>query len=177
MKIKQKEQTVIMSALIFGLIFIAYRFIFSPALFSFAELYKKENQFKEGIKRNIDIIKNRQTITENYNLLFEKYRLEGDEESELLRTEQELDRISRSSQLKISKIQSFEPKEMRDYKQFTFLIDCNGDLNQVGNFVYNLSRSSMLFDVNRIRIQPLGTSPSMLRATITISRTGFPDIK
>ena len=177
MKIKQNEQTLILTAFIAVVLFFAYHFIFGPMFTNYKKLYEKEDLYKSKIESNINIIKNRDVITENYNLLFEKYMLTGDDEDELLKTEQEIDQISRARKLQITKIQSAPVKELPEYKQFHFQIECYGSLSQIGSFIFYLSKSPMLFNVHRIKIQPAGTQTDSLRASIMISRIGFPSLE
>ncbi|MBN1521169.1 MAG: hypothetical protein JW928_01445 [Candidatus Aureabacteria bacterium] len=175
MKLKPKEQTVILLALVLLVVFLIYSYIFNPIFNQYTKLYEQENLYKSKIESNIDIIKNSEIITNNYKIIFEKYKITGYDEEELLKTKQEIEEISRSRRLTITKIQDYPVKDMPDYKQFQFQVECNGTLDQITSFIYYLGRSPMLFDISRLKIQPVGTQSDDLRANITISRIGFPD--
>ena len=158
------------------IIIFFYRFLVAPVFLKYKKLHVEEIELLSEIENNITILKNSDAITQNYSLLFETYKLVGDDDEELLKTKEEIEKISQSERLKITKSQHSPVTETPEYKQFNIYIECSGSLNQLGSFIFSLSESSMLFNIQRIKIQPEGTRNDKLRAMINLSRIGFPEI-
>ena len=176
MKTKQRNQKAVLLVLVFLIIYLIYEFILGPVLIKYKKLYSEEKEMQSRIESNITIMKNRNIIEKNYDSLFKTYKLTGDDDEENLKTKQEIESISRTKNLKINKIDDAPIKIHPDYKEFSIRIECAGTLNQIQEFIFYLSKSPFLFNVEKIRIQSESSTSTgdSLRAAINISRIGVP---
>ena len=175
MKLDSQKQSLLFVALIVLGSLLLYHMLFSPFFEKYKDLYEEENSLNVNIKQNVSIIQNAGTIREKYNRMFEKYKLTGDDDEELLKTKQEIDLISRARNLKVTKIQDTPVKESVEYKEFPVQISCVGSLDQIMSFIYYLSESTMLFQVEKVKITPESARNNNLHAFISLSRIGFPE--
>jgi Tfp pilus assembly protein PilO len=174
-KLGAKENFIILLALLVLSEFLFFDFALEPMYTKYKNFYKSESELKSKIATNIALLQKKEDIRQSHSVLFEKYKVAGFDEEELLKTKEEIERISSETGLKITKIQDIPLKQATEYKQFNFQMECNGKLDHIGKFVFQLSKSSMLLNVVKMKIQPESYKSDKLNLYITISRTGFPE--
>ncbi len=154
-QLSKRERLVLYVAVIFVSISLLDRLLIYPVYSKIDSLNKEINQKETGISRHLRILEQKERIlseAKNYAPFLRKPKSEEEEMTVFLK---EIESISNKSSLYIIDMKPAGSKEEKNnIKRFTVNLSCEGQMEQIMDFMYNIENSDELLMIERYQLNP-----------------------
>lgn len=175
MELKKRE--FILGYVIVGLVAIGAvsKFLFGPFASKLAVIDRSVVVQEAKLKKGITLIERKEEINKEYEKYASFFSLTGTSEEEaVVAVLKEVEKISRDSGLTIVDMKpQKETKADKFSRQYNLSIKAEGDMEQLVDFLYSLSSSSLLLSVEKMVLSPKTEGSSDLNITLTVGGIVF----
>ncbi|MCM8800549.1 MAG: type 4a pilus biogenesis protein PilO [Candidatus Omnitrophica bacterium] len=162
------------TAVFFVALTLLDRLVIFP-IFSRLNALDKEIQEKEAIiKKNLRLLAQKERIiaeSNKYSGFLGPLRSEEEEITSLLK---EVETLANKSGIYISEMRPAGIKESDTTKRYQLNLSCEGSMEQIAEFMYNIEGSYKLLVIERYQINPKAKESIITRCNITISKIILP---
>ncbi len=171
LQLSKRERLVLYVAVAFVSISLLDRMLIYPVYSKIDSLNKEINQKEVGISRNLRILEQKERIileAKNYAPFFIEPKSEEEEMTIFLK---QIESISNKSSLYIVDMKPAGSKEEKNnIKRFTVNLSCEGQMEQVMDFMYNIENSSELLVIDRYQLNPKSKESMVIQCNMAISK-------
>ena len=173
-RLSKREKTVLYAAVFFISLTLLDRLIVYP-IFSKIEGLNKEIQAREaGIKKNLHILAHRDRIlaeSVKYSALLSSARSEKEEMTFLLK---EIESLANESSVYLIDMKDAGLKNLGSSKKYFITLNCEAQVEQLTDFMYNIESSNRLLSIEKYQISPKSKDSSVARCSMSISKLAVP---
>jgi Tfp pilus assembly protein PilO len=174
-RLSKREKFIVYAASFFIIMTILDRTVINP-------IYSKINSLNNQIKdRQASIAQDLHILAQKDRILNEskKYAsfMDGTqpEEETVTGLLKEIENIANKSSLYIVDMKPSGLKEEKDNtRKYLVNLNCEGQMEQIMDFMYNIENSNMLLTIERYQISPKSRESSVAQVTMTISKIVMP---
>ncbi len=176
-RLTKKEKTILYVAC--GVVFLMFfdRFIAYPVYSKINSLNNEIREKESAITRDLRIYGMKDRIlneAKKYESFLGKAQTEEEEVTILLK---EIETIASKSSLYIVEMKPSGIKEDKDKtKRFVVNLTCEGQMEQIMGFMYNIENSGMLLSIEKYQISPKSKESSVAQASMIISKVVIRDL-
>jgi hypothetical protein len=170
----KRQRIIIYCAVSFIFLFLADRLIINPVVSKIDTLNKELLAREEGIKRDLRILSMKDKITSEsskYSSFFHSAKSEEEENVILLK---ELENLAGKSSVYLIDIKPGGTKEAGLAKKFLIILNCEAQMEQLVEFMYNIENSVQLFIIDKYQVTQKSSESSVIHCTMTVSKMAMP---
>lgn len=174
-KLSKKEKALLYAAVFVGLVVLLDRAIIYPV---YAKIRSLHTQIKE---KEFTIVKEMRILAMKDKIAGEAKKYSSyagvalSEEEEITTLLKEIESLANKSSLYVVDMKPAGAKEEKDKsKKFLVSLSCEGQMEQIMDFMYNVENSKSLLSIERYQISPKSRESSVATSSMTISKISLP---
>lgn len=174
-QLSKRERAVLYIAVIFVSISLLDRLFVYPVYSRIDSLNREIKEKETGISRDLRILEQKERIigeAKNFAPFFIKSQSEEEETVVFMK---EIESISSKSSLYIIDMKPAGSKtEKSSIKRFTVNLSCEGQMEQIMDFMYNIENSNELLVIERYQLNPKSKESMLIQCNLAISKLIMP---
>ncbi|MBN1913546.1 MAG: hypothetical protein JW788_04010 [Candidatus Omnitrophica bacterium] len=150
------------------------RLVISPVFSRITSLNKEILERKTAIRKNMLILSQKDRIASEsakYATFLSKMKSEDEEMTLLLK---EIESLANKTNISLIDMKPTGLKSAGPYKKFLVNLNCEAQMEQVLDFMYNIENSSKLLIIERYQLGPKARESSIARCSMTIAKIFMP---
>jgi Tfp pilus assembly protein PilO len=173
-RLSKKEQFILYIAAFFIALTLLDRLIIEP-IFSKMQSLDKEIQEKEAaIRRNTHIVVQKDRIlaeVAKYTSFLSTAKSEDEEITSFLK---EIENLADKSSVYLVDMKPAGVKDLSSSKKYLLNLNCEAQMEQLADFMYNIENSNKLLTIDKYQISPKSKESSIAKCSISISKMVIP---
>jgi len=173
-RLSKREQFILYAAVFFISMALLDRAIVEP-IFSRMQSIDKEIQEKESaIRRSVHVLAQKDRISSEitkYSSFLSTAKTEEEEMTSLLK---EIENLANKSSIYLIDMKPAAIKDLGSSKKYLINLNCEAQMEQITDFMYNIENSSKLFTIDKYQISPKSKETSVAKCSISISKIVIP---
>jgi Tfp pilus assembly protein PilO len=172
--LSKREKFVFYIALVFISLAALDRLIVSPISLKIKSLNKEIETSEANIKNDLHILSQKDRIlseSARYTSFLSSNKTEEEEITGLLK---EVENLANKASAYITDMKPAPTKELGSSKKYLVNLNCEGQMEQIINFMYNIEDSSKLLVIEKYQISPKSKESGVATVSMTISKTVIP---
>ena len=173
-RLTKREKTIFYVAISFIALTLLDRSILNPIMSKMEFLDRQIQEKESGINRNLRILAQKDRIlseSAKFNSLLSSFRFEEEEATSLLK---EIEALANKSSVYIIDMKPMGFKEVGSSKRYFINLNCEAQMGQIIDFMYNIENSNRLLSVDRYQINPKSKESSIAVCSMSISKMVMP---
>ena len=169
----KKDKYIFYSAVIIVSLAVLDRAVVNPIFSKIDSLNKQIIEMEANVKRNARILSQKDRILQEsakYKSFMVSPGTDEEENTSLLR---EIGEIAGKSEVYLEDMRPSGIMDMGAYKKFTVTLSCEGQMEQIANFILNVENSTNLLTVEKYQISPKAKGSSIAKCSAVISKTAL----
>ena len=150
------------------------RLILSPVLWKMKTLDEQIQNERTRIKRDIHIIAQKDRIIEQSNKYAEYSTKDLSTEEITTSFLKEIGNLANETSVYLIDIKPAGTKKEDVYRKYFVDISCEGQMEQIINFMYSIENSNNLLKIEKYNINPKTEESSIARCSISVSKAAIP---
>ncbi|MCM8791981.1 MAG: type 4a pilus biogenesis protein PilO [Candidatus Omnitrophica bacterium] len=155
-----------------GVLFILFvdRLVIGPIILRIDTLNKEIFEKQNAINRSLQILAQREKIKQQINkmsIFLENLRSSSDEMTSLLK---EVERLANKSAVYLVDMKPGGLKEAGFFKKYVINLNCEAQMPQLVEFMYNIESSHRLMTIEKYEITPKSKETGVASCTMTITK-------
>lgn len=170
----KRQRFVLYFAASLVLLVVIDRLIIYPVSSRINSLNKEIDEKEAGIKRDLRILSMKDRIvneSSKYSSFFYSAKSEDEENTILLK---EVESLANRSSVYLIDIKPAGVREAGNAKKFLINLNCEAQMEQLVDFMYNIENSVQLLIIEKFQISPKSIESSVARCTMTVSKIALP---
>ena len=147
------------------------RIVINPVFSKIDSLNKQIVEMEANIKKNARILSQKDRILQESAKYKSFMAIPGTDEEENTSLLREIGEIAGQSEVYLEDMRPSDIRDMGTYKKFTVTLSCEGQMEQIANFILNVENSTNLLTVERYQISPKAKGSSIAKCSAVVSRT------
>jgi len=174
-KLSKREKTVFYVAVSVVLILFLDRIIIYPIYTKIKSLNGAVQDKKVRIEREMRILAQKDRISQESSTYAAYLTAAVSQEEAMTAFLKEIETLANKSALSIIDMKPAGVKEEKDKsKKFSVSLTCEGEMEQILEFMYNVENSQSLLSVERYQVSPKSRESSVASSSMTISKIVIP---
>ena len=168
-RLGKRERLILYWTVFFVSVALLDRLIIHPVIDKMRSLDEDTKKTESGIKKSLHILAHKDRIladTEEYSSFLSS--LESEEEK-TVSIQKEIENIADKSGIYLADMKPAGLKEAGSFKKYSVNLNCEGEMSQFVDFMYNIESSGALLTIEKYQITPNPKDVSMARYKVTIS--------
>jgi len=173
-RLSKREKLVLYLAVFFVSLTLLDRLVISPISSKMRALDKEIRDKASGIKKDLRILAQKDRISAEsvkYNSFLDKNKSEEEETASLLK---EIESLASKSTVYLIDMKPGGVKEVDRSKKYLVNLNCEAQMEQLVDFMYNIENSLKLLIIEKYQINPKSRDSSIARCTMTVSKIAAP---
>jgi Tfp pilus assembly protein PilO len=169
-----RERNVLYVTAFFVSLTLLDRLIISPIASKMQSLDEEIQQKESDIRKNLRIFAQKDRIlseTAKYAVYLNSLKYDEESMNSILK---EIEAIANKSSVYIVDMKPAAIKELGATKKYMVNLECETQMEQLTDFMYNIENSSKLFRIERYQITPKSKESSIARCSMSISKLAMP---
>lgn len=169
-RLSKREKTVFYSTVAVVSVMAFDRLFLSPVFDKLRSLDKKIRETEATIKKNMHIVALQEKITAEsakYSSLASGLEMGEEEATSILK---EIETIANKSSVYLVDLKPGELKNVGTSKKYTANLNCEAQMEQVVDFMYNIESSPLLLTIEKYQISPKEKDSSIARCSMSVSK-------
>lgn len=170
---KREKSILCVAASVISLVLLD-RLIINP-IYSKIELLDKEIREKElDIRKNVRIVSQKDRIlieSTKYKPFFSSSESEEEEMTSILK---EIEAVANKNSVYLFDLKPGGSKNMGGSKKYIVNLNCEAQMEQITEFMYNIENSNKLLTIEKYEISPKSKESSIAKCSMSISRMVMP---
>jgi len=173
-RLSKREQFILYIAAFFIALTLLDRLIIEP-IFSKMQSLDKEIQEKEtAIRRNAHVVVQKDRIlaeVAKYTSFLSTAKSEDEEITSFLK---EIENLADKSSVYLIDMKPSGVKDLGSSKKYLLNLNCEAQMEQLADFMYNIENSNKLLTIDKYQISPKSKESSIAKCSISISKMVIP---
>ncbi len=173
-RLSKRDKTILYVVSFFIIIILFERIFIHPIYSRFRSLNKEIKEKESSIAKGLRILAQKDKIQNEinkYSSYVNSYRSEEEAITSLLK---EIENLANKGSLYIVDMKPQGVKEDKEKtKKYVVTLTCEGQMEQVMDFMYNVENSQILLVIEKYQINPKTKESSIAQCVMTISRTAI----
>jgi len=173
-RLSKREKLVLYSTVLFVSIALSDRLIIGPIFYKVKSLNEEIRKRETDIKNSLRVLSHKdQIITEKtkYASFLTGFKSEDEETTSILK---EIESLADKASVYLIDLKPGGLKEDGSTKKFTVNLNCEGQVEQLVDFMYNIEKSDALLKIDEYQITPKAKDSSVARCKISVSTIVVP---
>ena len=173
-RLSKREQFVLYLAIFFIALTLLDRAIISPV---FSKVKSLDTEIKEkevAIRRNSHILTQKDRVSSEiakYGSFLSAAKSEDEEISSFLK---EIENLANKSSVYLVDMKPAGIKDLGSSKKYLLNLNCEAQMEQITDFIYNIENSNKLVTIDKYQISPKSKESSVAKCSMSISRIVIP---
>ena len=172
--LSKREKFIFYVAAIFISLATLDRLIVSPISSKIKSLNKDIEENESSIKNNLHILSQKDRIlseSAKYTSFLSSNKTDEEEITSLLK---EVENIANKASVYVTDMKPAPIKDLGSSKKYLMNLNCEAQMEQIINFMYNIEDSSKLLVIEKYQISPKSKESGVAQVSMTISKTVIP---
>jgi cell division protein FtsL len=168
-RLNKKEKLIFYAAVVIVALLIFDRAIISPVFSKIHSLNKEISDKQSQIKKNLRILSQKDKITEQgskYGSFLGNSQISDDEQVTLLL--KELEGLASKSSVYLVDMKPSGIKESGSSKRIMINLNCEAQMEQLVDFMYNIENSNSLISIEKYQLTPKTKESSVAKCSISV---------
>lgn len=173
-RLSKREKLVLYGAAIVVFFTVVDRLIVYPISYRIKALNDDIKDKESGIKKNLHILALKDRIlseTAKYYGVLTKPKSDEEEISGLLK---EVENIANKTSIYLVDMKPVEPKSVGAFKKYSINLNCEGQMEQVLNFMHHVESSIKFLSVEKYQVAPKSKGSSVAKCNMVIVKMVLP---
>lgn len=173
-RLSKREKMIFYGAVIIVSATLLDRVVLYPIYFRMESLNKDIKDKSAGIKRNLRLLAQKDKIlaeSVKYSVYTSIPKSEDEETTSLLK---EIENLANKSSVYLVDMKPSGQKDMGSSKKYLVNLNCEGQMEQLTEFMYNIENSSKLLGIEKYQISPKSKESSVAKCSMAISKIVIP---
>ncbi|MFH0731464.1 MAG: hypothetical protein V2A72_00895 [Candidatus Omnitrophota bacterium] len=173
-RLSKREKIIFYGAAIIISLALLDRLIINPILSKIKSLNEQIQDRQSGIKRNLHILSQKDKIgtkMQKYSTFFSKAESEEEAIASFLK---EVEKIANKSSVYLVDMKPGKLELQEGAMRYVLNLNCEAQMEQMVDFMYNIESSDSLLTVEKYRITPKSKDSSLAVCSMTVSKTVIP---
>lgn len=173
-RLSKREKLILYVAVSFVSLTLLDRLIISPSFSKMKSLNREIQEKESGIKKNLHILAQKDRIlaeSAKYNSFLSSPESGEDQLTSLLK---EIENYANKASVYLIDMKPSGVKDIGPSKKYLINLNCEAQVEQLTNFMYNIENSSELLTIEKYQISPKAKESSVARCSMTISKIIIP---
>lgn len=172
-RLNKREKLVFYGAVIFISLALVDRLVIGPVFSKLKVLDSRIRQESEIIRKNARIVAEKERIAAVSSQLSAYSRKTGTQEEEVAHLLGEVEKLARKTSLYIVDMKPLGVSEDSVSRKYSVDLNCEAQMEQIANFMYEIESSQILFFVETFNITPKSQDSSVAKCNMRISSVIF----
>ncbi len=173
-RLSKRERLIFYAALIFVSLTLLDRLILSPVFSRMKTLDREMQETETEIRNDLRILSHKDRIgreSKEYSSFFESSTTDEGEMTSILK---EVENIASRSSIYLIDLKPAEITESGISRVYKVNLNCEAQMEQLVDFMYNIENSNKLLVIEKYQINPKSKESSIARCRMTISKVAIP---
>lgn len=169
-RLPKREKAILYSAASLVVLAMVDRLIIFPVASRIEFLNKEIQRKEEGIRRDLRILSVKDKIaneSSKYSAFFKSAKSDDEENTSILK---EVESLANKSSVYLIDIKPAGVKETESVKKFIINLNCEAQMEQLVDFMYNIENSAQLLIIEKFQVSQKSSESSVARCTMTVSK-------
>ena len=170
----KREKMILYGALLFIFLMFLDRMVIGPVFQKLASLDEEIIRRESNIKKDMRILSQKDRILSEaakYATFLGETRSEDEEVTSLLK---EVEAQANKASVYLVDIKPAGSKEIGTSKKYLVTLNCEAQMEQIVNFMYNIENSNKLLAIEKYQITPKSKESSVAKCSLTVSKIVMP---
>lgn len=172
-RLNSREKLVFYGAVLFIILAFVDRLVVGPVFSKMRSLDEHIRQETELYKKNARIVAEKDKVAAVKKQLSGYSRKAGTQEEEVAYLLGEVEKLARKTSLYIADMKPLGMQEDSVSRKYSVDLNCEAQMEQIMNFMYEIENSSMLFFVESFNITPKSKDSSVAKCNMRIANVIF----
>lgn len=169
-RLKKRERAIFYVAAVIAAFTFIDRLIIAPVVFKVNSLNRQISEQEAGIKQGLRILSQKDKIaSENTKLKSYLVSFKSQEE-EVTAALKEIEGLANKNSVYVVDMKPGAVKEAEATKKYYINLECEGQMEQLVKFMYDIESSNQLFSVDKYEITPKYKESSVAKCSMSISK-------
>lgn len=173
-RLSKKERNILYVAAAIVSLALFERLIVHPIFSKIASLNNAVQEAEIGVKKNLRIIAQKDSILSEGSKYSNFVSSEKSEEEGMTSLLKEVEGIAGKSSVYLIDMKPVGVKNVGETKKFTVNLDCEGLMEQITGFMFNIENSDKILTIEKYQINPKSKESIVARCSMTISKIIIP---
>lgn len=170
-KLTRREKAILYALAAIIILSLIYNFLIEPLFNRWNKIDQEIELAKIRLQKSLSIIKEKDRIDQEYAVYAVRLKPKGSDEQEMTYILDNIEKLTRSSNLKIANIKPQPPQDEVFYKRFMVRLETESDMHSLMRFIYELKNSPLLLKIDRLSLNTKSSQTGVIiRASMAISR-------
>ena len=165
-----KERTLVYIAMMLGAVAVIYNMAISPIITHRRALGQEVRAKTTVLKRNVKLLGMYKPLEEKYIKYDDLIEISASEEEELSEALSVIENLSKKDSCYIANIKPLAAKKVGNYKEISFDVTVEGNIDNFARFLYDLETSRENLRVRHFTITPISGVSADLRIALRVSK-------
>lgn len=173
-RLSKREKFIFYAAALFVSVTLLDRIIISPIFSRMKRMEEDTREMETQIRNDLRILSHKDRIekeSKEYGSFFEKPKTDDEEMSSILK---EVENTANRTSIYLIDLKPAEITEVGVSKVYRVNLNCEAQMEQLVDFMYNIESSNKLLIIERYQINPKSKESSVARCRMTISKVAIP---
>lgn len=173
-RLSKRERNILYATVTIVSLVIFERLIVHPIFFKMALLDKAVKDSEANVKKNMRIMAQKESILSEGARYASFASSEESEEEGMTSTLKEVENIAGKSSVYLIDMKPVGVKNIGPTKKFTVNLNCEGLMEQISGFMFNIENSDKILTIEKYQINPKSKESSVAKCAITVSKIIIP---
>jgi len=167
-ELTRREKVLFFGTILLLLGWILYEGIWSSIIQEWKNVSQEISIQEKKLEKSLRIISRQDEIERKY----KKYAnaTVNSEETEIAVVLKEVEQIANKTNVKTTNIKAQPVKDMKFYKKVTVGVECEANIKDLVQFIYNLQKSPQILRVQKLRMGTKGKNEAFLKVSFLIDK-------
>ncbi len=169
-RLSKREKFILYGAAFFISLTLLDRLIIAPVFSKMTSLDKEIQERQSDIRKSLHILSQKDRIlveSAKYSSFLHSFKSEEEEVTFLLK---EIENITNKTSVYLIDMKPAGLKDMASTKKYLINLNCEAQMEQLIDFMYNIENSNRLLTIEKYRITPKSKESSLAKCTMSISK-------
>jgi Tfp pilus assembly protein PilO len=172
-QLNKRERLILALTIILVSFALISKFALRP-LFTLNAKLAQELKTKQVHLKRLERMAGRKALKDEYETFIRALKMSESQELEMARFLSEIEKLATNSGVNILSLRPQEIEERKSYRRFLVELKCEGNNQQILQFVFLLESSPLLLKIERFQLSSSTSTPGLLTSDLTVSRIAIP---
>jgi Tfp pilus assembly protein PilO len=168
--LSKRERSIFYAVVLVVSLVLLDRLIINPIYSKIGSLDKEIREKESDVKKNIRIVSQKDQIIAESAKYSSFLNAAVSEEEEVTSILKEVETIANKNSVYMSNMKPGSSKKIGLSKKYTVNLDCEAQMEQLTEFMYNIENSNKLLTIEKYEISPKAKESSIAKCSMTISK-------
>ncbi|MCX5702233.1 MAG: type 4a pilus biogenesis protein PilO [Candidatus Omnitrophica bacterium] len=173
-RLNKKQKRIFYIAVLLVSLLLLERLIIYPIYYKIKTFNKEIQEAESEIKKNLHIISQKDKISQEKDKYYSFLSKSTSEEEEITSILKEIEELANKASIYVEDMKPAGTKVIDSNKKYMITLNCEAQMEQLIDFMYNIENSSKLFSIEKYEINPKARDSSVAKCSMSISKISIP---